>query len=47
MAQALTIDRKGVFVDVVLKARMNLIEVLRQSPSAFECSIASWTRSKP
>ena len=46
MAQALTIDRRGVFVDVVLEVRMNLIEVLGQSASAFELSIASWTGNK-
>ena len=46
MAQALTIDRRGIFIDVVLKAWMNLIEVLGQSTSAFELSIASWTENK-
>ena len=46
MAQALTIDRRGVFVDVVLEVGMNLIEVLGQSASAFELSIASRTGNK-
>ena len=46
MAQALIIDRRGIFIDVVLEARMNFIEVLGQSTSAFELSIASWTENK-
>ena len=46
MAQALIIDRRGIFIDVVLEARMNFIEVLGQSTSAFELSIASWTGNK-
>ena len=46
MAQALIIDRRGIFIDVFLEDRMNLIEVLGQSTSAFELSIESWTGNK-
>ena len=46
MAQALTINRRGIFIDVVLEARMNLIEVLGQSTSAFELLVANWTGNK-
>ena len=46
MAQVLTIGRRFIFIDVVLKTGMNLIKVLGQSTSAFEILLVIWTGNK-